>query len=586
MSQKITRIFQIDQKIRQENPKCLVAGKENNQWKKYSGKEFSEITDHLAYGLITLGLKSKDVISVISSNRPEWIFADFAAVKATMVDAAIYPNITTEDYEYILNDCQSKVVFVENQEIYDKVKPGLEHLKQIVEVYSFDHVEGVKHWTELLELGKENPQSSYIKAWQVETKADDIFTIIYTSGTTGKPKGVLLDHTSFLFQIEGVKKYFPIYKGENSLSFLPLSHIFQRVVDYYVLYSLSSVYFAEAMDTIGENLKEVKPVIFSTVPRLLEKVYDKIVLKGSELTGIKKALFFWALNLGKAYEFEGKSAWYKWQLKLANKIIFSKWRAALGDEVRYVIVGASALQPRLARVFSAAQIPVFEGYGLSETAPIISFNSTQRGNQFGYVGKVIEGGAVKIAEDGEILYKGPNLMKGYLNRPDATEEAIKDGWFHTGDIGQLEDDGFLKITDRKKEMFKTSGGKYIAPQVLENKMKESRFIEQLMVIGDGEKFPAALIQPSQDFIYGWCERKEIAEKDWAKLMAMPRIQERIWKEVDVLNENFANYMRIKKVLLVSDIWKVENKLLTPTQKLKRRNIYQKYQREIKDIYDI
>jgi long-chain acyl-CoA synthetase len=582
---QITRVFQIDQDIRTKNPECLIAGKENGEWRKYSGKEFSQLTDYMAYGMITLGLKPGDVVSVISSNRPEWLLADFGALKLTAINAAIYPNINTEEYDYIINDCKSKILFVENEEIYQKIKPVVDKSDREILVYSFDPVKDVKSYQELIDLGKENPQSSYIKAWQVEAKSTDLMTIIYTSGTTGNPKGVKISHHNFIHQIEAVKDYFPVYQGENSLSFLPLCHVFQRVVDYYMLYSRCSIYFAESMETIGENLKEVKPVFFSTVPRLLEKVYDKIVLKGSELSGIKKGLFFWALNLAKEYELEGKSAWYLWKLKIANKIIFSKWREALGGNVRNVIVGAAALQPRLARVFTAAQIPVFEGYGMSETSPIISFNSYQGGYRFGSVGKVISGGEVKIAEDGEICFKGPNVMLGYLNLPEVTKETIVDGWVHTGDIGELSEDGFLKITDRKKEMFKTSGGKYISPQCVENKMKESRFIEQIMVVGDGEKFPSALVVPNKEFLLSWCERKEIEVNDYTNLINTERIQNRIWKEVGILNPNFAPYSQIKKIKVLADDWTVANKMLTPTQKLKRRKIYQRYDQIIKDIYN-
>lgn len=585
MSKNITRVFQFDQLIRKENPQCIYAGKVDGKWKEISGKDFCDLTDNLAYGLINLGIKKGDKVSVISPNRTEWMVVDFALTKMTAINVPIYPNITAEQYKYILNDSEIQYVFIGNREIYENILAIADEVPSLKGIYTFDHIDEAKHWLEIVESGKANPKSSYIKDWQIETTKEDLFTIIYTSGTTGNPKGVMLSHDNIISQIKAVAYAFPLQKGDRSLSFLPLCHVFQRVAEYYVLSRIASTYYAESIETIGDNLREVKPQFMCTVPRLLEKVYDKIVLKGSELTGIKKTLFFWALNLGKQHELTGKSGWYNFQLKLANKIIFSKWREALGGNMQYLIVGAAALQPRLTRIFNAAQIPVYEGYGMSETSPVIAFNTPKEGEYcYGTVGKVIQHGQVKIAEDGEILYKGPNVMLGYYNLPDVTKDNFVDGWLKTGDIGEMVQNKYLKITDRKKEVFKTSGGKYVAPQSLENKMKESRFIEQIMVVGEGEKHVAALVLPFKDFLLEWCKRHGIEETSWNKILELEEVKSRIMDEVDELNLEFAQYMRIKKIVLIPDNWSVQSGELTPTQKLKRRNINSKYEETIKNIY--
>ncbi len=586
MSKNITRVFQFDQLIRKENPQCIYAGKVNNKWEEISGKDFCDLTDNLAYGLINLGVKKGDNISIISPNRSEWMVVDFALTKMTAINVPIYPNITAEQYKYILNDAQIQYVFIGNREIYENILAIADEVPSLKGIYTFDHIEGAKHWSELVESGKMHPKSSYIKDWQIETTKEDLFTIIYTSGTTGNPKGVMLSHDNIITQVKAVAYAFPLNKGDKSLSFLPLCHVFQRVAEYYVLSTMASTYYAESLETIGDNLREIKPQFMCTVPRLLEKVYDKIVLKGSELTGIKKSLFFWALNLGKQHELTGKSAWYNFQLKLANKIIFNKWREALGGNIQYLIVGAAALQPRLTRIFNAAQIPVYEGYGMSETSPVIAFNTPKQGEYcYGTVGIVIQKGQVKIADDGEILYKGPNVMIGYYNLPEITKENFVDGWLKTGDIGELINDKYLKITDRKKEVFKTSGGKYVAPQSLENKMKESRFIEQVIAVGEGQKHVSALILPYKDFLLEWCKRHDIKETSWEKILELDQVKTKIMSEIEQLNSEFSPYMRIKKMVLIADIWSIESGELTPTQKLKRRIIHSKYKDVIDSIYN-
>ncbi len=586
MKDKITRIFQIEEAIKSINSDCVVAGKENGQWRKYSAKEFIQWTDALAYGLINLGIKKGDRVSIISANRPEWMLVDMGIAKMTGVNNPIYANITTEDYDFILKDSGARVVFVGSKDIYDRIKDIAAANPNIEAVYSFDKIEGVPHWTELADLGKANPQPSQVKAWQVETSKDDLFTLIYTSGTTGNPKGVMLSHRNILCQLDALEYAFPFGPQDRSLSFLPLCHCFQRVLEYFTLKRGTQVYYAESMDTLADNMKEVSPTLMATVPRLLEKVYDKIYAKGSDLTGIKKALFFWALNLGLKHEYNGANgAWYNWQLKIANKLIFSKWREAFGGEMTYVISGAAALQTRLCRVFNAAQIPIYEGYGLSETSPVISANTPKDGeHKYGTVGPVIQGVEVKIAEDGEIWCKGPNVMLGYFNLEEKTKETILDGWLATGDIGEIVDDKFLKITDRKKEIFKTSGGKYIAPQVLENKLKESKFIEQVMVVGEGEKFPSALIVPSFAFVTEWCKRHDIPVTDTYSMANHPKVIERIENEVTSYNAEFANYQQVKKFKILGDVWSIDGGELTATLKMKRRIIVKKYGDLIKSFY--
>lgn len=585
MSKHITRVFQLDQLIRKNNPDCIYAGKEKGEWAKWSGKEFCDITDHLAYGLIHLGIEKGDKVSVISPNRKEWMAVDFALAKMTAINVPIYPNITSEQYKYILNDSKVKYVFIGNKEIYENIRAIRDEVPTLEKIYTFDDIQDAEHWSSLVELGKQNPKSSYVKDWQIETKKEDLFTIIYTSGTTGNPKGVMISHDNIVSQIRAVSSAFPLQSHHKSLSFLPLCHVFQRVAEYYVLSRMSATYYAESIEKIGDNLREIQPHFMCTVPRLLEKVYDKIVLKGSELSGIKRRLFFWALKLGNEHELQGKSGFYNFQLKIANKLIFSKWREALGGNMQYLIVGAAALQPRLTRVFNAAQIPVYEGYGMSETSPVMAFNTPLAdGYCYGTVGKVIPGGEVKIAYDGEILYKGPNVMMGYYNLPGKTEETFVDGWLKTGDIGEIIEDRYLKITDRKKELFKTSGGKYISPQCIENKMRESRFIEQIMVVGEGEKHVSALIIPFQDFIYEWCERHHVSETEWSEIVNLDVLKDRIMKEVNTLNEEFAQYMKVKKIVILPDTWSIETGELTPTQKVKRRVIYSKYADRIKSIY--
>lgn len=561
--------------------------KENGKWTPLSIQDFVAKSQHFSLGLMKLGIEKGDRIAIISSNRTEWHLTDLAAQQIGVVNVPIYPNITEEDYAYILNDCGAKVVFVSNTELLnsiENIKANVPHLKHI---YTYDKIEGKNHYSAVIELGK-NENTDSIATIKNQITEDELATLIYTSGTTGKPKGVMLSHKNLVSNVLASEERLPIGDNYRILSFLPLCHVFERMIDYLFIYKGISIYYAESIETIADNLKEVKPHLFATVPRLLEKVYDKIVAKGSDLSGIKKALFFWALELGLEFDpQEDKGWWYNFRLKIANKLIFSKWREALGGNVVAIVSGGAALQARLARVFTSAQIPILEGYGLTETSPVIAVNSLLKdGTKIGTVGKPLANLDVKIADDGEIIVKGPSVMMGYYNLPDESKAVFdENGYFHTGDIGELVNGQYLKITDRKKEIFKTSGGKYIAPQVMENKFKESRFIEQIMVVGEGKKFAAAFIQPDFLFLKDWCDRKGLACNTNKDMVSNERIIARIQREVDSMNENFSNYEKIKKFELLSEPLSIDSGELTPTLKLKRKNILAKYQDLYTKIYN-
>ncbi len=568
------------------NKEDAFANKVNGQWVKYSSQDLINNANKLSLGLLSLGIKKGDKVAIISPNRPEWNFVDFGVQQLGAISVPMYPTITEEDYKYIFTDAEVKIVFVADEYLYNRVKSATKTLTSIQEVYTFNRVDGAKHWTELKEMGN-GSDLSQLELIKNEIDKEDLLTIIYTSGTTGNPKGVMLTHRNIMSNVEASTPNVPVDSTGRALSFLPMCHIYERMCIYLYMRSGVSIYYAESMETIGENLKEVKPQVFTTVPRLLEKVYDKIVSKGYEQKGIKKKLFFWALNLGLQYDpNQDKGWWYNRQLKLANKLVFSKWREALGGNIKIVSVGAAALQPRLARVFWAAGIPVAEGYGLTETSPVIATNSiVVEDMRIGTVGKIISGVQVKIAEDGEILAKGPNIMKGYFKKPDLTAEVIdKDGWFHTGDIGEMVENKFLKITDRKKEMFKTSGGKYVAPQMIENKLKESMLVEQAMVVGDGQKHPSALIVPAFLALKEWAKLHNIPYTTDENMITKSEVLDKYQAEIDKLNLSFAQYEQVKKFVLLPNIWSIEGGELTPTLKLKRKIINTKYKDQIDSLY--
>jgi len=565
----------------------MFVTKTNGNWVGVHTKSFLDQAMMISRGLIALGVEPGDMVAMASSNRIEWNIFDIAIQQVGAIVVPLYPNISVNDYRYIFKDCEAKICCVGNQELYDKIQsirseiPSLEHL------FTFDKIDGIPNWTEI-ELKAESVDEGLVRSRMDVVKQEDLATIIYTSGTTGNPKGVMLSHKNILSNVEACIEPIPADQHSKVLSFLPVCHIYERMLHYLYMYLGCSIHFAESMETIGENIREVKPDVFSAVPRLIEKVYDKIIAKGDELTGIKRKLFFWAAGLAERFDNTGKnSIFFSIQLAIARKLIFSKWKEALGGNVRAIASGSAALQPRLARIFLAAEIPILEGYGLTETSPVVSVNSFQKGIRMGCVGALIDGVQVQIASDGEILVKGPNVMMGYYKLPEATAEAIDDeGWFHTGDIGEFREGKYLKITDRKKEIFKTSGGKYIVPQAMENKFKESRFIEQIVVIGEGEKFPSALIVPSYSFLKEWAKRHAHPFENLsnAELIVQKEVNERIQEEIDHFNLSFGNWEQIKKFVLLPKELSIESEELTPTLKLKRKNILKRYQTEYSQIY--
>src|SRR5690554_6619041 len=563
--------------------------KYNGNWVATSTEEYIEKANQISRALLDMGIKKGDKIALItSSNRTEWHIMDIGILQLGAVTVPIYPTISAEDYEYILKHSESLYVFVSDQQIFDKLNKVKLNIPKLRGIYSFDEVTGCANWNVVLEAGKKIMNPALIEEHKGNVHPNDLASIIYTSGTTGRPKGVLLTHHNIVSKVIGSTERFDLRKGDfKSLSFLPCCHIFERTVLYIYQANGVSVHFAESLDTISHNLQEIKPDVMTVVPRVLEKVYDKIYTKGSELTGIKKKLFFWAIQLGEKYDINHKHGWwYDFQLKWARKLIFSKWRAALGGQLDYLVSGSAALSPRLARIFAAAEIPVLEGYGLTETSPVISVNCKKNGIKFGTVGTLLDNVEVKFADDGEIIVRGPNVMMGYYNQPEKTKEVLtEDGWFHTGDIGEMVDGKFLKITDRKKEIFKTSGGKYIIPQMMENKFKESRFIEQIMVIGEGKKHPAALVIPSYDFLREWANRKEIKVGDGNKaLIEHPEVIARIGEEIDQYNELFGQFERIKKFELLAEEFSVEKGEITPTLKFKRKKILELHNDLVVKIY--
>lgn len=586
----ITRLFDFPYYQLEKNniPDCLVT-KYNGVWVKTSTQEYVDKANAISRALLRMNIAKDDKIAIISStNRTEWNVMDIGILQTGAQTVPIYPTITSEDYEYILNHSESKYCFVSDDVVYEKLKAIQKNIPLLKDIYSFDDIKGCKNWKELLDLGQDTSNQNEVDDRKNNVSSDELATIIYTSGTTGKPKGVMLSHRNIVSNVLDSSPRIPFEEGTSrALSFLPICHIFERVILYIYQYYSVSIYFAESIEKLSDNIKEVKPTVFSVVPRLLEKVYDKIYAKGTDLKGIKKKLFFWAIELGLQYEPYGANGfWYETQLKIARKLIFSKWKEGLGGNLAVMVSGSAALQHRLTRIFAAADMPVMEGYGLTETSPVISVNDVRnKGFKIGCVGKPINNVEVKIAEDGEILCKGPNVMMGYYKDPALTAEVLKEGYFHTGDIGEIDAEGFLKITDRKKEMFKTSGGKYIAPQIIENTLKQSLFIEQVMVIGDGEKMPAAIIQPSFDFIREWAKRHAVDVGDFNEEIASnPEVIKRIQDEIDSANEKFGNWEKIKRFELTPNVWSIDGGELTPTLKLKRKIVREKYADLYKKIY--
>jgi len=585
MAAEITRLFDFPYfQLENHNLKKAFSTKYNNSWESISTQEYIDKANQFSRGLLNLGIKPNDKIAIISSNnRTEWNICDIGILQTGAQNVPIYPTICKEDYEYVLNHSEAIYCFVSDIEVLEKVNHIKENTK-LKGVFTFDAIDNEKSWTTILDLGKENANQKDVEERKDAVKPEDLATLIYTSGTTGRPKGVMLSHQNIVTNVLAAKKRVPLTDGEDiALSFLPICHIFERMILYLYQYCGVSIYFAESIEKLSENAQEIKPNIMTAVPRLYEKIYDKIILKGETLGGVKKILFFWAVNLGLKYKpYKENGWWYEKQLSLARKLIFSKWQAALGGELKCMVSGSAALQPRLTRVFAAANMPIMEGYGLTETSPVVTVNDVRNGGfRPGTVGKVIDDVEIKIADTGEILVKGPNIMMGYYKDEEKSAQVLKDGYFHTGDKGELDADGFLKITGRTKEMFKTSGGKYVVPPLLEGELKQSLFIEQVMVIGDGEKMPAALIQLNFDFIKDWIDKKgHKIGKTNEEIIHSEIIISRVQKEVDKCNAHFGNWEQIKRFELTPDIWSIDGGHLTPTMKMKRpiiKNIY-------KDLY--
>ncbi len=586
---EVTRLFDLLEKYRTEFIKDdALAVKRDGRWEKFSTSEYLNNAYHISYGLLEYGLEKGDRIATITNNRPEWNFIDMGMSQAGVIHVPIYPTVGEEEYHYILKHAEPKMIFVSDKTIYNKIIHIIRKISSIKKVFTFDNIQGVNHWSELAAKGKEKKDTHYGHLEEIKQgiSPGDTATIIYTSGTTGVPKGVMLSHNNLVSNFKAHATIHPYGANARAISFLPLCHVFERSINYHYQYKGISIYYAENLGTIVDNMQEVKPNLFITVPRVLEKAYDKIVTKGNSLPFPKKQIFSWALKLGHSYKLEKRTLWYNIRLRIARKLVFKKWQEAFGGNVGVVVSGGAALQPRLAKIFQAAGIPVAEGYGLTETSPVIAAsNFVTNEIKFGTVGPVLHNVKVKISSDGEILCKGPNVMEGYYKQPKLTEEVIdNEGWLHTGDVGKMIDNKYLKINDRKKEIFKLSSGKYIAPQMIENKFKESIFIEQLMVIGENEKFASALISPNFEYLHNWCYENKINFRDNEELIEMPDVRKLFQKEINIFNKSLGLHEQIKRFKLVCEEWGSQTGELSPTLKLKRDVVYNKYKHLIDNIY--
>jgi long-chain acyl-CoA synthetase len=563
-----------------------ICDKKNGEWQKYSSVKVQELVDNFSLGLLKMGFSPDDKFAIISNNRSEWNFVDLGILQIGGIDVPVYPTMSGDEYAYIFNDAKVKLVFVSDKDLYQKVRKVIPKTKSVQDVFTFDKVNGAKHWSEILTCA-DHSLDEKLKSIEESIEPATTATIIYTSGTTGIPKGVMLSHENIISNVLSLKSIMPMNYKHRMISFLPICHIFERTSVYFYLTLGAALYYAESIDKIIENFQEVKPNYFTTVPRLLEKIYETIMERGRSLTGLKKAIFGWAVNLANHYKADGNNnIFYNIRLKAAVELVFKKWQAALGGEVKGIVCGAAALQPRLARIFTAAGIYICEGYGLTETSPVLACNHFEKGNfRLGTVGPALPNVEIKISDIGEILAKGPNVFKGYFNKPEMTQAAFdEEGWFKTGDIGELIDNKFLKVTDRLKEVFKTSGGKFVAPLPIENKMKESWFIKNIMVIGENRKFTAALIVPDVVFIFNWFKRKGTDNLSIEEMTESKLIHERIYKDIQKYNKRFSHIEQIKKFELIKGDWTIESGEMTPTLKLKRKVILQNYKDLIEKIY--
>lgn len=586
----VKRTFDILEHSLKNHPRPdAVCGKYDNKWVPFSTEQFARQSELLAMGLMALGLKKGDRVATVSGNRPEWSFVDMALAMTGAVHVPVYPTISDDEYSYIFNHSETRYIFVSDDKLFKKLSPMIGQIANLEQIFTFNNVAGATNIEYLYNLGKENEQDLSYPLHQLKLSIgeDEMVTMIYTSGTTGIPKGVMLSHLNLVSNFTTHAHNFNLGPGHKGLSFLPLCHVFERIVNYNFLYKGIGVYYVETLAQIMPAIKEVQPHIFCGVPRLLERVYNSILTKGKQLKGVKKKLFFWAVELGRNYEYNAKiNPWFRLKLAIADKLIYSKWREGLGGNLQIVVSGGAALQPRIARVFSAAKIYVLEGYGLTETSPVVAVsNLVTRELKVGTNGPVLPGVQLKIADDGEILTKGPNLMIGYYKQPELTAEVIdQDGWFHTGDIGILDEGKYLKITDRKKEIFKLTGGKYIAPQMIENKLKESMFVDQVIVIGDHEKFASAIIAPNFEYLHDWCTENQILYRDNTEVIIHPKVQAVFLREVKEINKTLGQHEEIKRFRLIADSWSPQTGELSQTLKLKRKIIEAKYKDLIEEIF--
>lgn len=586
----IERTFDLLEHLRQNHNRAdILVAKREGQWIKFSAEDYGRTSRRFSYGLMSLGFEKGDKIATISNNRPEWNMADMGMTMLGVVHVPVYPNLGEEEYKYILEHSDAKMLLVHDRATWQRLRPvvdavGLKHF------YTFNYYEDLPHWSEVTKLGETSRVKCKEELRRIKDSISpsDLASIIYTSGTTGMPKGVMLSHSNFMSNMKACAPLFPLESGDRILSFLPLCHVFERMVNYLFQFKGCSIHYAENIGTIAQNMVEIQAQAFATVPRVIERIYDKIVSKGEDLSGLKRLIFFQSLKLGEKFRVNGKHHfWYGLRLSLARKLVFSKWQKAFGGQLKFVVSGGAALQPRLSRLFFAADIPLLEGYGLTETSPVIAVNHLSKPDclHIGSVGPVLDNVAVKIDEDGEILVKGPNVMQGYYKGQDLTDEVIDaEGWFHTGDIGTLIKNRFLKITDRKKEMFKTSSGKYIAPQAIENMLKESFFIEQVMVVGENEKFASALLLPNFEYLHVWAHDNKIHFRDNPELITLPKVLKQFQKEVDVYNKQLGKHEQIKRFRLVWEDWNSHTGELSPTLKLRRRVLYKKYAPVLREIY--
>lgn len=584
---KVRRLFDLLDHYEQSfKPKDdVLAGKVNSEWVKYDLKTVREMVNNISYGLLALGVNKGDKIGTISPNRPEWNIIDMAILQIGAVHVPIYPTISENDYRYILEHSEVLYVFISGWDLYRKIKHIVPDIPNIKGIYTFKHFDDVPHLEELIEFGKSKTDELLLEESRATVYPEDVASIIYTSGTTGKPKGVMLSHKNIMSNVLNLYHIFPVDENCKVVSYLPLCHVFERTNIYILLYLGVSIYYAENMGTIAANIQEVKPHVLTTVPRLLEKVYDKIMAKGRDLSPVAKTLFFNAVSLGNKFEYDIKNPIFLAQRKIYDKLIYSKWREALGGNMRAVVSGGAALQPRLARVFNAAGIPVVEGYGMTETAPVISCNTFEKGNRkIGTVGPPVKNVQIKISETGEILVKGDNVMVGYFKEPEMTKVTVVDGWMHTGDVGIVDEDGMLKITGRVKEIFKTSMGKYISPALIENKFKESAFIDQIMVVGENQKFAAALVVPDFEYLQGWCKQKGCPFTGNKDIISHAEIINRFKEEINHYNKFFGDTEKIKKFELLDHEWTIESGEITANLKLKREFISQKYSDQISKMF--